>query len=39
MDERKKLIDGIDSMRNEIKDMIKLMGSPGTSIYIITRRQ
>lgn len=28
MDERKKLIDGIDSMRNEIKDMIKLMGSP-----------
>ena len=40
MDERKKLIDGIDSMRNEIKDMIKLMGSPGTPLKSvhITRR-
>ena len=29
MDVRQKLIDDIDSIGNEIKDMIKLMGSPG----------
>ena len=40
MDERQKLIDDIDSIGNEIKDMIKLMGSPGTlqqQLHCITR--
>ena len=31
MAERKKVTDGIDSLQNEIMDMIKLMGSPGTT--------
>ena len=32
LNERQRVLDSIDSMQHELKDIIKLMGSPGTNI-------